>query len=86
VQSLAPGAAVRLVQIMAEPQQLADRLAQRGRDDPQAMHTRLTRNARFEGLRAHYTVYNHGALADAGERLLAYLTDGLNTTNSQTAR
>ena len=86
VQGLAPGADIRVVQILAEPQQLANRLAQRGRDDPQAVHTRLTRNARFEGLRAHYTVYNHGALADAGERLLAYLTDGLNTTNSQTAR
>ena len=86
VQGLAADGDIRVVQILAEPQQLANRLEQRGRDDPQAVHTRLTRNARFEGLRAHYTVYNHGALADAGERLLAYLTDGLNTTNSQTAR
>jgi len=81
VQGLAPGADIRVVQILAEPQQLANRLAQRGRDDPQAVHSRLTRNARFDGLRSHYTVYNHGALAEAGKQLLAYLTDGLNTTN-----
>ncbi len=83
---LAPGADLRVVQILAEPQQLAERLAQRGRDDPQSVHTRLTRNARFGGLRAHYTVYNHGALAEAGQQLLAYLTDGLNTAGSQTTR
>ena len=86
VQSLAPGAAVRLVQIMAEPQQLADRLAQRGRDDPQAMHTRLTRNARFEGLQTHCTIFNQGTLADAGQQLLAYLTDGLNTASPKANR
>ena len=79
VQSLAPDAAVRLVQIMAEPQQLANRLAQRGRDDPQAVHSRLSRNARFNSLQTHHTIYNQGALADAGQQLLAYLTDGLNT-------
>ena len=81
VQGLAPGAGIRVVQILAEPQQLANRLAQRGRDDPQAVHSRLSRNARFDGLRSHYTVYNHGALDEAGQQLLAYLTDGLNTTN-----
>ncbi len=81
VQGLADGGDIRVVQILAEPLQLAERLAQRGRDDPQAVHTRLTRNARFEGLHAHYTVYNHGPLAEAGKQLLAYLTDGLNTTN-----
>jgi phosphonate metabolism protein PhnN/1,5-bisphosphokinase (PRPP-forming) len=86
VQGLAPDADIRVVQIVAEPRQLAHRLAQRGRDDPQAVHTRLTRNARFEGLRTHHTVYNHGALADAGQQLLAYLKDGLNTTGSQTTR
>ena len=81
VQGLAPGAAIRLVQILAEPQQLANRLAQRGRDDPQAVHSRLSRNARFDSLQTHHTIYNQGALADAGQQLLAYLTDGLNTTN-----
>jgi len=86
VQGLAPDADIRLVQIMAEPQQLANRLAQRGRDDPQAVHSRLSRNARFDGLQTHCTVYNHGALADAGQQLLAYLTDGLNTTSSPTTR
>ena len=80
VQGLAPNAEIRVVQILAEPQQLADRLAQRGRDDPQAVQTRLTRNARFDSLRTHWTIYNQGALADAGQQLLAYLTDGLNTT------
>ena len=84
VQGLASSTDIRVVQILAEPLQLAERLAQRGRDDPQAVHTRLTRNARFEGLRTHHTVYNHGALADAGQQLLAYLKDGLNTTHSQT--
>jgi phosphonate metabolism protein PhnN/1,5-bisphosphokinase (PRPP-forming) len=80
VQSLAPGADIRVVQIMAEPQQLANRLAQRGRDDPQAVLSRLSRNVRFDGLRTHHTIYNQGALAEAGQQLLAYLTDGLNTT------
>ena len=84
VQSLAPGAAVRLVQIMAEPQQLANRLAQRGRDDAQAVHSRLSRNARFDSLQTHHTIYNQGALADAGQQLLAYLTDGLNTAGPST--
>lgn len=80
VQGLAPGADIRVVQILAEPQQLANRLAQRGRDDPQAVHSRLSRNARFDSLQTHHTIYNQGALADAGQQLLAYLTDGLNTT------
>lgn len=86
VQGLATGGDIQVVQILAEPQQLADRLAQRGRDDPQAVHTRLTRNARFDGLRTHYTVYNHGALADAGQQLMTYLTDGLDATGRQTRR
>ena len=85
VQGLADGGDIRVVQILAEPQQLADRLEQRGRDDPQAMHTRLTRNARFGGLRTHCSIYNQGALADAGQQLLAYLTDGLNR-RAQTTR
>jgi phosphonate metabolism protein PhnN/1,5-bisphosphokinase (PRPP-forming) len=80
VQGLALGADIRVVQILAEPQQLADRLAQRGRDDPHAVHSRLTRNARFDGLQTHCTVYNKGPLAEAGQQLLAYLTAGLNTT------
>ncbi len=80
VQSLAPGADIRVVQILAEPQQLANRLAQRGRDNPQAVLSRLSRNVRFDGLRTHHTIHNQGALAEAGQQLLAYLTDGLNTT------
>ena len=82
VQGLTLGDDIRVVQIMAEPQQLANRLAQRGRDDAQAVHSRLSRNARFDSLQTHHTIYNQGALADAGQQLLAYLTDGLNTTGS----
>lgn len=86
VQGLTPSTDIRVVQILADPQQLVSRLAQRGRDDPHAVYSRLTRNARFEGLLTHHTVYNHGALAEAGQQLLTYLTDGLSSTSPKAYR
>lgn len=66
-------AQVRVVHIVAEAQQLALRMAQRGRDAPQEVATRLARNARFRELRADCTIVNQGQLADAGRQLADYL-------------
>lgn len=66
-------AQVRVVQIVAEAQQLALRMAQRGRDAPQEVAARLARNARFRELRADCTIVNQGELADAGRQLADYL-------------
>lgn len=66
-------AQVRVVHIVAEAQQLALRMAQRGRDAPQEVATRLARNARFRELRADCTIVNQGELADAGRQLADYL-------------
>jgi phosphonate metabolism protein PhnN/1,5-bisphosphokinase (PRPP-forming) len=65
--------AVRVVQIEASPTHLAARLAQRRRDTPQEMAYRLARNAHLPHLRAHCTIVNQSALADAGRQLVDYL-------------
>lgn len=64
---------VRVVQIMAEREQLAARLERRGRDAPQEVAARLERNSRFADLQTHHTIVNRGALADAGWQLAQYL-------------
>lgn len=66
-------AAVRVVHIEASPSHLAARLNQRSRDTPQQMAYRLARNAHFPDLRAHCTIVNQSALADAGRQLVSYL-------------
>lgn len=73
VDGLPNAAPLRVVQIVAEAQQLALRLAQRGRDAPQEVAARLARNARFRELRADCTIVNQGELADAGRQLADYL-------------
>lgn len=67
---------VRVVQIVADAEQLAVRLEQRGRDAPHEVTRRLTRNALFSGLRADHTILNQSALADAGRQLVDYLASG----------
>ena len=64
---------VRVVQILADPDQLASRLAQRGREEPRDVATRLARNGLFSDLRAHRTILNQGELADAGLELVDFL-------------
>lgn len=64
---------IRVVQIMAEPDQLAQRLEKRGRDTPHEVTRRRVRNTLFADLRADLTIVNKGALADAGQGLADYL-------------
>lgn len=64
---------VRVVQIDASPQHLAERLAQRSRDTPEEVAQRLTRNANISRLQAHCTIINQSELADAGHQLVNYL-------------
>lgn len=71
--ALPKAANVRVVHIVAERAQLAERLARRGRDAPDEVAARLERNARFEDLQTHHTIVNQGALADAGQQLALYL-------------
>lgn len=67
---------VRVVQILADPEQLALRLTQRGRETPHNVAKRLARNELFSDLRAHRTIHNHRELADAGRELADYLAAG----------
>ena len=67
---------VRVVQIMVSAEQLAVRLAQRGRDDAQQINQRLLRNARFNAMRVDHTILNQGELASAGRQLADYLGAG----------
>lgn len=64
---------VRVVQILADPEQLALRLTQRGRETPHDVANRLARNELFSDLRAHRTILNQGELADAGLELVDFL-------------
>jgi phosphonate metabolism protein PhnN/1,5-bisphosphokinase (PRPP-forming) len=64
---------VRVVQILADPEQVASRLAQRGREAPHDIATRLARNELFSDLRAHRTILNQGELSHAGRELADYL-------------
>lgn len=74
VNSLPPAADLRVVQISTDPQRLAIRLAQRGRDSDTAVAERLARNAAFAGMPADWVIVNDGELAVAGQRLADYLT------------
>jgi ribose 1,5-bisphosphokinase len=73
VNSLAPSPRLRVVQVTADPHQLAERLAQRGRDAAGAVIERLARNTRFTGMPADCVIVNDAELAVAGRRLADYL-------------
>ena len=64
---------IRVVQLVAAPDQLALRLEKRGRDMPHEVKSRLVRNTLFADLRVDFTIVNQGALADAGQLLAHYL-------------
>lgn len=74
VNSLPPSSDRRVVQISTDPERLAARLAQRGRDTEMAVTERLARNAIFSGMQADCVIVNDGELAVAGQRLADYLT------------
>ncbi|WP_341915324.1 phosphonate metabolism protein/1,5-bisphosphokinase (PRPP-forming) PhnN [Polaromonas sp. YR568] len=74
VNSLSPSFDTRVVQISTDPERLAIRLAQRGRDSDMAVAERLARNATFAGMPADCVIVNNEALAVAGQRLADYLT------------
>lgn len=74
VREVLPCAQVRVVQITAEPVQLALRLTQRARDSTSAIADRLARNARFTGMAADCLIVNDETLAVAGQQLADYLT------------
>jgi phosphonate metabolism protein PhnN/1,5-bisphosphokinase (PRPP-forming) len=71
--TVTPAQSVRVVNIIATPEQLERRMAQRGRDAPQDISKRLQRNTRFEALRADRTILNQHTLAQAGQELADYL-------------
>jgi phosphonate metabolism protein PhnN/1,5-bisphosphokinase (PRPP-forming) len=71
---------VRIVQVVAHPAQLAQRLYQRGRDTLQAVAQRLERNTQFADLHADCTIVNSGALGDAGLQLAQFLLSGVEQT------
>jgi len=64
---------VRVVEIVADPGQIAERLLQRGREAPEEVSQRLARNSLTTSLRADYTIANTGELAQAGQQLVDYL-------------
>ena len=65
---------LEVVEITADPAQLATRLLLRGRDTATAVTERLTRNRRFTPVNADCVIANDGALSVAGQRLADYLT------------
>lgn len=73
VQALLSSPDIRLIQITAGPNQLAQRLAQRGRDTASAIDERMTRNTRFSGLKTDCLIVNDGELAVAARALADYL-------------
>lgn len=64
---------IRVVQVVANPQEIASRLAQRARDTPQAVAQRLERNMQFADLQADCNICNDATVAEAGLQLANYL-------------
>ena len=62
-----------MVHIVADATHLASRLKHRGRDAPHKVNQRLARNPHFPDVRVDHTIFNQGALADAGRQLADYL-------------
>jgi ribose 1,5-bisphosphokinase len=73
VSSLMRADDLKMVEVSASNGQLASRLQQRGRDDPQAIASRLARNSGLSRVRADCVIVNESALAAAGKRLADYL-------------
>ncbi len=74
VRHLPASSQLRVVQISADPQQLAQRMAQRARDSANAVTTRLARNADFADMAADCHIVNDTTLAVAARQLADYLT------------
>lgn len=74
VLGLAPAPDLRVIEVTADPQQVANRLIQRGRDSNSAVASRLARNSSFSGLQADLVIVNDGALTVAGRCLADYLS------------
>jgi ribose 1,5-bisphosphokinase len=66
-------AVFRVVRVTASPGVRAERLARRGRESRAEIAHRLARVDPAPGHPAHLELANDGALADAGERLIAFL-------------
>ena len=73
VSALQRSPGLRVVEITAEPDQLAARLKQRGRDTSNAVADRLERNKFFASMQADCVIVNDAALAVAGQQLANYL-------------
>lgn len=73
VAGLRRSAALQVIQIAADPRDIATRLAQRGRDTPEAVAGRLARNALLAQVDADLVIANVGELAVAGGRLARHL-------------
>lgn len=82
VKTLPPSPDVRVVQISADPDRLAARLTQRGRDTAGAVAERLARNAHFAGMQGDCVIVNDGELAVAGRQLADYLTSSVMPVNA----
>jgi len=65
---------LRVVQISASPQQLAQRMTQRARDSADAVTRRLARNADFADIAADCHIVNDTTLAVAARQLADYMT------------
>jgi ribose 1,5-bisphosphokinase len=75
VHGLSASSDIHVVHIAADPDALARRLLQRGRDNAEAVARRLERNADFDGMHADCVITNNGELADAGRQLADYLAE-----------
>lgn len=67
---------LRVVHITAAAENLAARLAQRGREAAHEVTRRLARTAQIEPVHAHCTIVNDGEIAQAGMALANYLMHG----------
>ncbi len=66
---------VRVVQVLADQQELLQRLQRRGRDSAASVQQRLQRNSQFAEFTEDLRIYNQGELAQAGGQLAAYLRE-----------
>lgn len=82
VKSLSPSPALRVVQIHTDPDRLASRLLQRGRDTAEAVADRLARNLHFADMRVDCVILNNGELATAGRQLADYLASTARPVNA----
>ena len=73
VDSCPSAVSIRRVLVTAPPEQLAERLTRRGREEATAIARRMARNAALDGLDADVVVPNDGALPEAGGALCRYL-------------